>query len=292
MIKGADLRSAVLDPIYRLHQTLWSSWVRRRYARDLEAASTFCLFIGYPRSGHSLVGAMLNAHRQAVISHELNAPVLIENGCTREELFSRIVARAAWFNLRGNTSNYRYQVPNQWQGRFQGLKVIGDKRGGAVTRCLAADPDFLHRVRSLVGVPTRFIHVVRNPFDNISAISIAERRTLQDSIDYYFYHCRTTARLDQLCEPQEIITIHHEDMIHDPAATLSELCLFLELSLEPGYIADCCRIVFTTPTFTRRRIFWPTACVREVEARLQTHPFLQRYAFDDDGAERHVTFEG
>lgn len=276
-----NFRTAILDPMYRLHQNLWSAVVRRRYAGDFDAVSTFCLFIGYPRSGHSLVGAFLNAHPQAVISHELNAPILIQGGCTRNELYSRIVSRAQWFNMRGNTSNYRYQVPNQWQGRFQSLKVIGDKRGGAVTRCLADDPDFLQKVRKLVGSSTRFIHVVRNPFDNISAISIAEGWTLKRSIDYYFFHCRTTDRLDQFCEEQEVITIHHEALIRDPSTTLTKLCLFLGLSPEANYIEDCSRIVYESPTFTRRKITWPESSIRETETRLRAYPFLENYTFDD-----------
>jgi len=34
----------------------------RRYRRHFDAVRTFCLFIGYPRSGHSLVGSLLDAH--------------------------------------------------------------------------------------------------------------------------------------------------------------------------------------------------------------------------------------
>src|SRR5581483_4762206 len=110
--------------VYGLLQRAWSAWARRRYADELARVETFCLFIGYPRSGHSIVGALLNAHRHAVIAHELDAPRLVLAGCSREVLFSRILARAAWFNLRGNASNYDYQVPNRWQGRFEALLVV------------------------------------------------------------------------------------------------------------------------------------------------------------------------
>src|SRR3954469_10212957 len=125
---GLDAR--LKEAAYAAHQTLWSAWARRRYCDDFERVERFCLFVGYPRSGHSVVGAMLNAHRDAVISHELNAPTLVLDGCGRDELYSRILARPYWFDLRGNTSNYAYQVPRQWQGRFETLRIVGDKRGG------------------------------------------------------------------------------------------------------------------------------------------------------------------
>jgi hypothetical protein len=266
--------------LYRLHHNVWSAWARRRYKEDFDQVATFCLFVGYPRSGHSIVGALLNAHRNAVISHELNAPQLILDGCTRDTLYSRILARAYWFNLRGNTSNYRYQVPNQWQGRFAALQVIGDKRGGAVTRCIGTHPDFLQRLRSVVGVPLRLIHVVRNPFDNISAISVAQALTLEESIDFYFDHCKLTATLNELCAAHELITLRHEAMLRTPAAVLSDLCTFLGLQPDPGYIKDCCRIVFEQPTHARRKVAWSTALVREVEQRARSYPFLDGYGFE------------
>jgi len=274
----------VQEALYRLHQNAWSAWARRRYKAHFDDIKAFCLFVGYPRSGHSVVGAVLNAHRDAVIAHELNAPPLILAGCTREDLYARILARAAWYNLRGNTSNYVYQVPGQWQGRFAALRVIGDKRGGAVTRCLAANPDFFQRVRALVGVPLRLVHVVRNPFDNIGAISIAEALSLADSIEFYFAHCQTTSRLDAVCAPRELITVHHEAMVRAPSAVVTDLCRFLDLECYPRYLEDCSRVVFKRPTYTRQLVGWSAAQIRDVERRARAFSFLEGYSFENGGA--------
>jgi hypothetical protein len=281
---GVTVFAPVQETLYRLHQNAWSAWARRRYREDFDRVAAFCLFVGYPRSGHSVVGAMLNAHRDAVIAHELNAPPLILAGCSRDDLYARILARAVWYNRRGNSSNYVYQVPGQWQGRFAALRVIGDKRGGAVTRCLAANPDFLQRVRTLVGVPLRLVHVVRNPFDNIGAISIAEALPLAQSIEFYFAHCQTTARLDALCAPHELITVHHEAMVREPAAVLTDLCGFLGLERYAGYVEDCSRIVFKAPTYTRHRVRWSAAQIRDVEQRARAFPFLAGASFENADA--------
>lgn len=219
--------------VYELLQSMWSGWARRRYRDEFDRVATFCLFIGYPRSGHSLVGAMLNAHRHAVISHELDAPQLVLAGCTREVLYSRILARAAWFNLRGNTSNYAYQVPNRWQGRFETLRVIGDKRGDSAALWLGQQPDLLARLNSTTGVPLRLVHVVRNPFDNIAAIARWHRWSLDESMAFYFSHCQTTAKLDSLTDIANVMTIRHEDMVRQPEPTLAALCDFLDLEHTP-----------------------------------------------------------
>jgi hypothetical protein len=265
---------------YLLYQSAWGPWARWRYARDFDRVSRFCLFVGYPRSGHSLVGALLNAHRNAVIAHELNAQDLVLAGCSRDALYSRILARASWFNLRGNTSNYSYQVPGQWQGRFQELRVIGDKRGGAVTRGLAAHDDLLERVRALVGVPLRLIHMVRNPFDNISAISTWNRLSLEDSVEFYFRHCRTTSTLGERCRPGELLTLRHEDVVREPRRALAALCEFLDLEPDPDFVEACRRIVFPEPTYSRRRIAWPAGVVRDVEMQAREHPHLAGYRFE------------
>ncbi len=266
--------------VYELLQTAWSSWARRRYRDEFEQVATFCLFIGYPRSGHSLVGAMLNAHRHAVISHELDAPKLVLAGCTRDSLYSKILARAAWFNLRGNSSNYEYQIPNRWQGRFEALRVIGDKRGGSATLWLGQHPDLLQRLRATVGVAIRLVHVVRNPFDNIAAIARWHGLSLDQSIEFYFSHCQTTGSLDASAPVAEAMTIRHEDVIRSPEPTLSALCAFLGLAPDPEYLADCASIVFERPTQPRRRTAWSADQVADVLRRARQYPFLDGYQFE------------
>ncbi len=38
---------------------------------DFSKVHTFVLFVGYPRSGHSLIGSMIDAHPNAIIAHEV-----------------------------------------------------------------------------------------------------------------------------------------------------------------------------------------------------------------------------
>jgi hypothetical protein len=274
-----SILAAPKEAVYQTIQNIHSAWLRRKFRRQFDDVKCFCLFVGYPRSGHSIVGALLNAHKDAVISHGLIAAPYILRGCGRDELYARIIARAMWFNMRGNRANYVYQIPRQWQGRFQTLRVIGDKRDGETALCLAEHPDFLPRLRKLVGVPLRLIHVVRNPFDNIAAISIWQRLSLRQSIDHYFQHCRGTSLLSSLAQPGELMTVHHEELIRAPRDMLSTLSGFLGLENYLGYLDDCCRVVFKEPTFTRRKVNWPDDLLHEVQQRAEALPFLAKYQF-------------
>ena len=38
-----------------------------------DGLDSFCLFCGYRRSGHSAIGSVIDAHPDALISHELKA---------------------------------------------------------------------------------------------------------------------------------------------------------------------------------------------------------------------------
>lgn len=274
------------DPVYRFGHEVLTACDRLLYRRAFDQVERFCLFAGYARSGHSVVGAVLDAHRDAVIAHELEVTSFVLAGITRDELYARLLARSQWFRwYKRNASNYDYRIPGQWQGRFDRLRVIGDKRGGTVAQTVAKHPDFFDRLRSITGVPVHVIHVVRNPFDNISAMSIWQGMTLEEAIDYYFSHHDSTARLNELCGEGRVMTVHHETFVADPAGVITNLCAFLGLECYPGYLEACRQRVFRTPSLTRQKVPWTPALVREVEARSRRYPFLAGYGFDAPAAE-------
>lgn len=98
---------------------------------------TLLLFIGYPRSRHTLVSALLDAHPNIILSNELNLIGSYKNNpdWRKIEMFDKISKRSymsATWGIRarqanGTVSNYEqlgYKVPNQFQGTFdQKLKV-------------------------------------------------------------------------------------------------------------------------------------------------------------------------
>ena len=76
------------------------TWPRRIYRRGRRAVGlgqvrSFCLFIGYPRSGHSLVGSLLDAHPDIAIAHEVNVLGLVAgNDLDRRTLFHTLLRRS------------------------------------------------------------------------------------------------------------------------------------------------------------------------------------------------------
>lgn len=239
------------------------------------------MFIGYPRSGHSLIGAMLDAHPNMVIAHELGTLKYIHAGFSRNQIYyllfrnSRNSARQGWRH-----GEFPLQVPGQWQGRFQKLLVIGDKHGEGATLRLLARPwlfgALFNRMRKV-----KVIHVVRNPYDNIATISIKSKDNLYNSTEYYFTLCREVLELKQRVAPEDFFELHHEAFIEDPRRSLEELCRFLDVDVLPEYVESCARIVYASPHKSRHDLAWDPGDIHEVERRMARFPFLKKYSFMD-----------
>ena len=61
-------------------------------------------------------------------------------------------------------------------------QVIGDKKGG-VTSQLLVDPSrmsILEEINQVVEVPMKFVHITRNPFDNIATMMLRRLRVRDD----------------------------------------------------------------------------------------------------------------
>ena len=246
-------------------------------ASDLQS---FCLFVGYPRSGHSVVGSLLDAHPDVSISHQADAMQLVADGMGRDELFATLLADSARRAAEGRSQGkYSYAIEGQWQGRTRLLRVIGDCRGGKTSRQIVQDPTSAGRFAEVVGLPLRFVHVVRNPYDNIATLSRQPEHTLESAVKTYaFLADAVGGLLDRDEEP--VLTLRHEGLVEDPRAKLRQLCGFLDVEADEAWVEACAAIVFPSPRRTRETIEWSAADVDAVDAVIARHPFLEGYGLE------------
>ncbi len=253
-----------------------------RYRDALSGLESYCMFIGYPRSGHSLLGSLLDAHPDIVIAHELDALRFVEAGFSQEQLFYLLIERSKWFTNKGRTwYEYSYDVPNQWNGRFRLIRVIGDKKGGQSSERLARNPQLLEKLRRTLTTDLKIIHVTRNPFDNITTMSTRMSMSLQNASKHYFWLCDSVVRAKASQDPSNWLDLRHEDLIVDPTGTLKGACAFLGQEAEDEYLSDCATLVFDSPRKTRSKVEWHKDLIEEVQERLAQYPFLYGYRFDD-----------
>ncbi|HKY09387.1 MAG TPA: sulfotransferase [Candidatus Binatia bacterium] len=257
--------------------SLLGSFLHKNSFRDLEV---FCAFIGYPRSGHTLIGSLLDAHPNAVIGDELDALRFLEAGFSKGQICYLLLRNARKAAAAGRQrTGYGYRVPGQWQGRFDKLRVIGDKMGGTTALRLQSHPWLLDSLPGMLQLKTKYVHVLRNPYDVIATIHTRQRTPLEQAVENFFKRCQAVAYIRERL-PQDVFDLRHEMFIDDPRAVLKRLCAFLGLSDDDAYYDACASIVFRSPHHSRREIIWSDDLLATVARRLHDFRFLDGYSYD------------
>ncbi len=247
-----------------------------------EEVRHFSFFIGYARSGHTLVASMLNAHPEVVIANELDAVRFVRHRFLRRQLYWLLLQRDDRFGSTERTwSGYQYEVPGQFQGRVERLRVLGDKRARSSVLQIAKDPSLLDRLRRRVGVPIRVVHVTRNPYDNIATEARRHKMTLGQSTEWYERMCRAVAVVRPLLDGSELVDLRYETFVEHPGPALADLCRFIEVEPADPYLEACAGIVWPSTNRSRDAVEWTDSDRAGVERLIDRYEVLQSYSFDD-----------
>ena len=290
-------------------------------SQSIEDVETFVFFIGYPRSGHSIIASMIDAHPNAILAHEFNLfsklATQLSTGneylLNKSNLFNTLYQdsyKEAIIGWRSGKSSYdkkgyslKLNASESWQGRFSALKLIGDKAGGSTSRVYRDRPKlFLEIYRSLVDVvrvPVRVIHVVRNPYDMIATrllyrMSSIKRQKAQfnstnkmknDKIIYQAFqglYGEVKAVHDMIKACNlTVLEIHNVDFIRNPKREMKSVCEFLGLNCSERYLMMCDQATYKHVSRTRDSVEWPTQIKGLIETRMLQLPFFKRYSFTD-----------
>tara|TARA_B110000881_G_C18582589_1_gene522700 strand:- start:1203 stop:2021 length:819 start_codon:yes stop_codon:yes gene_type:complete len=264
---------------------------------EFERDCFFLLFIGTPRSGHSIIGAILDAHPNAIVSHELHALQKISQGWTGNQLLKGIFETSAKQAAEGRSQSqkdhgenylqnatptgmeYRfdYAIPTQYQGRVIGpIKVIGDKKGGGTTKILSDHPDLLTKLNTMIMCQIKIIYLVRNPYDNIATMSFRSGNSLVSQIEKYRLYIENVHEILGMVQ-HECLTIFQEDFIENPRKQIGLICEWLNLEPIPSFIEDASSIVYKSPHQSRSRVEWGDIESDEVEKIISKWSVLSRY---------------
>ncbi len=255
----------------------------RRSAEFFRDIRTYCMFVGYPRTGHSLIGSLLDAHPNIVIAHELDAVKLFQSGFSRQQVFHLLLENSKKMAAAGRShSGYSYEVPNQWQGRIEKLQVLGDKKGATSAMRFYLDPGLLDFVKNKIVTELKFVHVIRNPYDVLATMKRrSPRKTLDTHIDVFFKLCSSLERLKQQLDPTQMFDVRLECFIEDPKPHLERLCTFFDVRASHRYLHDCASIVFKSPKKSRFDIQWTRESLAKVTERMEAFSFLSGYSYDE-----------
>ena len=264
-----------------------SSIKGRQHHVAFQDIKTYCLFIGHGRSGHSIFGALLDAHPQIIIPDELDTLRYIAAGFGKDQICYLLLARSQAQIRRGRRKTglgdktYSYQVPDQWQGRFDKLKVIGDSQAGVSTQRLAQNPALFQRLQdTMTEVNIKVLHVIRNPYDNISTLMLRGGRSFENAIERYFTNCEIIAEFRKRISSDDLLATRQEEFLAQPQARLHETCRFLGLEANQNYLDACASILYKSPAKSRSKVAWTPELINLVQRRIDEFDFLAGYTYE------------
>ena len=226
MFKRVNRKSKFVFSFFK--SLIIGSLTRRKYA----GIRSFVMFVGYPRSGHSLIAALLDAHPDIVLGMEWGVLSHLRMGYGRNQIYYSIERNARMFTRKLNNiwTGYNYKVPGMWQGQYRTIRLIGDKLAGQTSLILKDDPSLLDKLRLKIGCPVKIIHVVRNPYDTITTMAKRsfEKSGLPGELDTAFLAQFIGKYFDRAAVVQklkdeggfDILDLYHEDMMYWSMAIL------------------------------------------------------------------------
>jgi hypothetical protein len=280
------LNSKVFEWVLKSKNNISTSIAQLRQPNLFKSVQVFVFFIGHNKSGTSMIGALLDAHPNAIVSDEVGAVHYLNRGFSRDQVFHLLLRGSRREYLKGRVTArrltpYSYLVPGQWQGRYKELKVIGDGRAGSTTRLFSKDPDLYSKLsESIQGPSIKMIQVIRNPFDVISVMMVRGNRSFDNSISNYFNYCETLRKVRSRVAPNSIYEMKYEKFVNSPSSQLTSLCDFLGLESIKDYLSDCQSIIHQDPVQHRQMVDWTPELITIVEEKIKGYDFLEGYSFD------------
>ena len=282
---------------------------------NVSSVEKFVFFVGYARSGHSMIGSVIDAHPDMVIAHEYflfdKCIDMLKQGKDMFEdkvkLFnslyvnSFLTAKCGWRSGANSAKGYNFKMNLHWQGTFNRLSVIGDKSGGSAAEWIATavGQSCLQNMMKL-NVPLVAIHVVRNPYDMIATsviytvYGLVDKATLgsnkhvtEDQLLHaarsIFDLASTISNLSSLfSERLTILEVHIEDYIQSPRSVIEELCHSLGVDCPQDYVEECTMKVYSSVSRSRDHIAWPPKVRYFVDQQMKAFPFFKGYSFKND----------
>ena len=280
----------------------------------VNSVEKFVFFVGYRRSGHSMIGSVMDAHPDMIIAHEYLlfkkcvAKLEQNNHLFRDKynLFntlyanSYLSAQCGWRSNATTSKGYNFDFGFKWQGTYNHLRVIGDKAGGnTITMLDSTLGRKCFEETSQLHVPLVAIHVVRNPFDMIATDAIVSKhiynksslngetvRLISSKLEEHARLVLSQARqivwfTSQAGGNLSIVELHIEDYIQNPEAVTRHLCEGLGVDCPEEYVEECARKAYTEVSRSRDLIEWPPTVLSFIRAEMKKYPFFNGYTFED-----------
>jgi len=212
---------------------------------------------------------MLDMHPLIGIAHQVNAL----NYEDKDMLFNALLGRM-------------YSTET-----LDGIDVIGTKSGHQTMKHLLRNPDYsLDKFKALIDMPLKIIHIVRNPFDNLSTwvnrakeehqrkgIDKPEIDILNAKIAHYY---EVNQKIQEVIDTEDVFTYRLDRLIKKPGKTVKAIYEFLEVPFNGEIVTQAKSMIYEKQRITRESISWNDDTVKDVMKIIEEFDFLKGYKFE------------
>lgn len=282
---------------------------------EYKTIDTLLFFVGYPRSRHTLMASLLDAHPHMIVANENNLFYRLKNGkkYERSQMFDTLIEGSKGFLKGGkgivmkgnlqNTSHFGFWMEGYWQGSYDKyIKVIGDKTAwmnSGVFRSTTPEDvtKLVDDIEKKYRVKVKFIHMMRNPFDIVSTIvlrntkekggrfkdhsqKVDDPKLLEESMERFFNWAQGSAIAREVLG-DKLLDVDGLKLVNKPIEYMSKVCQFIEIACSDEYLMACAEVVDSTPSTTRDWVVWSKEHKNRMYSEFEKYPFLAHYSFDD-----------
>ena len=289
------------------------------WEKSFDDVRVMLLTIGFPCSGSSLVGYLLTAHPSVVMADEpfiyrfrdalatyinnINGIELEKTDCLYSADLNKIfnvvlsVDYVRWLGkkkenrfTKGERQNRYILVPNQYQGRFEALKVLGIKRSRSNVKGLLNESIFTTFKKRLEerGICFKFIFTVRNPYDMVGSRArklnknkdCNQKLIKTDAISFAEKWSEENMKILKQLDPRDVFVSKHEEMVADPRLQLTKICEFVRVPVSPDYLDNCASCVDEKPSRGRFKFEWTSKQKQKVASLIEQYDFFSGYDWE------------
>jgi hypothetical protein len=267
--------------------------------KDINKIKYYIAFIGWGRSGNSLIAALLDFHPNIYIKNEFQT--LQERFKTQEEIFEYILKKREYKLAKGKSQAWGGFHHPRFKDMEKGVPlIIGGKKAGGTSNTLLKNkigsPSILKQnpvlfkkfYDDIIKVPVKWIHVQRNPYDNITTIFTHKKKKWKVEphvgrirlwcIDEYFQQAEAVKKV---LKERDYITVRLEEVIKNPKKEVIRICDHLEVDVYKEYLNHCENTVWDKPRQTRFNVdFWTEEMINLVREKMEEFNFMDGYIYD------------
>jgi len=172
----------------------------------------------------------------------------------------------AWGGYAHSPFNVKKDVP----------LVVGGKKGGKTSNDFIDRPKLFHHIfDDIIKIPVKWIHVQRNPYDNISSFRKAKG---DGAIDLYEKH---NEGVKWILKNKECITIHLDDLCKNTKEVMRRLCDYYEIPIINKHLNHCRNVVWKKPKITRYNVkWWTEERIERVKKLISENNYMRGYSYE------------